>query len=881
MSTSRKKPRFSTIFLAIIIFSLIGSQFAFIANGEPQSVEPKEIMELTQERTEFSTRYLNPDGSYTEEIYLEPQFYQDTTDKKWKKINNNLKKNNKNAKHETTANAFKASFADEMNENELVTVEKGGKSISLIPLNAKKVKGKVENNEITYTGMYDDVDIRYQVKGSAVKEDIILHRLPSSNIFTFEMKLKGLTATTNSDGIIVFEDNKGSQQFYFQKPYMFDANGTYSDAVTLSLREEKGKTYVDVIADSAFLEDPSTQYPVTIDPTVDNWDVSRDMFVSSIASTTSFSSESNFKTGLNNTFGTTRSFVSFFIPTIPTDSTITYASFHAYQLKDDPTMVSIDLYRVTSPWEEPTTTFNNQPTVGASPESTTTNNIVNDYWEWDITELARDWYSGTQANYGFMLKQQNESTSPSREFRSVTGGNFTPRITIHYTLDPIEPEVIQLNTPLNVSVQSGESNIYEFIPNEDGLYKIHTYSNGVDSDTYLHLFSDMELTNELTFNDDANDVYSEIQYELQAGVSYYIKYRGYSDEAASSWLEINKIVLVPDSPIGFTATQGNGEVQLNWDVNTGVDSYNIKRSEVSGGPYSIISSGVTTSSYTDTNVNNGTTYYYVVSAVNGSGESANSNEVVATPEAVITVPEAPTNLNGITGDSFVDLSWNAANNADSYIVKRATTSSGPYSTVASNVSGTTYSDSSVTNGTTYYYVVSAVNIAGESGNSNEISVTPEGAPSNVTDSFEPNDSIETAHAMNVGQFLDSYVSSSADKDFYQFTATDSGIYHVDLNVPAGVRYGMYVYDENQAIVGEGNWTNDVYFLAESGKNYSISIFSADGSFSETPYNLLVDLFGTNEPTDPTEPPVNGVLNYEYEYDANGNLINVRVTSVEQ
>lgn len=85
---------------------------------------------------------------------------------------------------------------------------------------------------------------------------------------------------------------------------------------------------------------------------------------------------------------------------------------------------------------------------------------------------------------------------------------------------------------------------------------------------------------------------------------------------------------------------------------------------------------------------------------------------------------APTNLTAATGDTKVTLSWTAVEGATSYIVKRSTTSGGTYTTIASDVTDTTYVDSNVTNGTTYYYVVVAVTAEGESNNSNEASATP-------------------------------------------------------------------------------------------------------------------------------------------------------------
>lgn len=91
-------------------------------------------------------------------------------------------------------------------------------------------------------------------------------------------------------------------------------------------------------------------------------------------------------------------------------------------------------------------------------------------------------------------------------------------------------------------------------------------------------------------------------------------------------------------------------------------------------------------------------------------------------------PETPTNVTAIASESKVDISWDPVADADSYNVKRATTSGGLYTTVSQEVYGTSYTDNSVVNGNTYYYVVTAVNTGGESNNSNEASATPE-APS--------------------------------------------------------------------------------------------------------------------------------------------------------
>lgn len=89
-----------------------------------------------------------------------------------------------------------------------------------------------------------------------------------------------------------------------------------------------------------------------------------------------------------------------------------------------------------------------------------------------------------------------------------------------------------------------------------------------------------------------------------------------------------------------------------------------------------------------------------------------------------TKPGAPSNLTATGGLSRVSLNWSAASGAISYNIKRATTKGGPYTIVARSVMAPNYLDTAVVNGQTYYYVVSASNAGGESGNTNEATARP-------------------------------------------------------------------------------------------------------------------------------------------------------------
>lgn len=93
----------------------------------------------------------------------------------------------------------------------------------------------------------------------------------------------------------------------------------------------------------------------------------------------------------------------------------------------------------------------------------------------------------------------------------------------------------------------------------------------------------------------------------------------------------------------------------------------------------------------------------------------------------IAVPQFPGAVSALTASAaggLAGLQWTAAANATAYNVKRATSSGGPYSTVASGVTGTVFLNTGLVNGTTYYYVVTATSALGEGSASPEAAVTP-------------------------------------------------------------------------------------------------------------------------------------------------------------
>jgi hypothetical protein len=156
----------------------------------------------------------------------------------------------------------------------------------------------------------------------------------------------------------------------------------------------------------------------------------------------------------------------------------------------------------------------------------------------------------------------------------------------------------------------------------------------------------------------------------------------------------------PPSPTGLSATAGDTQVSLSWSAAAGATSYNVKRATTTGGPYATIATGITTTAYTSTGLANGTTYHYVISALNAVGESGNSNQASATPSEATTTTliglgSAWKYLDNGTNQgtawraaSFSDTSWASGNAELGYGDDQATVLS--YGPSSSNKYITTY-----------------------------------------------------------------------------------------------------------------------------------------------------------------------------------------------
>ncbi|WP_105617931.1 hypothetical protein [Vallitalea okinawensis] len=205
--------------------------------NEPKNKFPKakdEPVELKTKRKSNVKEYVNPDGTFTLEVSQKPVHYKDNRGH-WQEIDNTLIESQKNGyKYENKENAFKVRFADNNELNHLVDFSLDEDHwISFSPVGKFNTKGVVTDSTIEYKNFQPGMDLRYILDSDKLKEEIILSKIPKTNIFEFDLEYEGFTFEKDEEGIIWAKSaTTGEIEFFFQKSFAEDANGDITfDAV--------------------------------------------------------------------------------------------------------------------------------------------------------------------------------------------------------------------------------------------------------------------------------------------------------------------------------------------------------------------------------------------------------------------------------------------------------------------------------------------------------------------------------------------------------------------------------------------------------------------------------------------------------------------------
>jgi fibronectin type 3 domain-containing protein len=275
-------------------------------------------------------------------------------------------------------------------------------------------------------------------------------------------------------------------------------------------------------------------------------------------------------------------------------------------------------------------------------------------------------------------------------------------------------------TGVTVSAGNGSATLKWAASTGAVSYSIYRNTTGTEPFTFVN------STTQLTFTD--SNVVNDTKYYYVVRAS-----NGSCASGNSTVASVTPACIPPAAPTGVTVTPGDKQNTLSWTAPTGATGYRVSRNTTGTGVFTQVGTPTTTN-YADKTLSNGTAYYYVVAASNGSCWSADSAVASGTP--VCTPPSVPGTLTATPGDGKVSLSWVASTGgATSYAIWRKIGADGAYASIGIATS-TAYTDSPVTNGVTYYYRITAGNGSCESSYNVEQSATPVAAcgqtqPANV------------------------------------------------------------------------------------------------------------------------------------------------------
>jgi fibronectin type 3 domain-containing protein len=279
--------------------------------------------------------------------------------------------------------------------------------------------------------------------------------------------------------------------------------------------------------------------------------------------------------------------------------------------------------------------------------------------------------------------------------------------------------------------------------------------------------------------------------ELSPNTTYYyrvsaVKGGAESLQSTTAWAKTftNNTEQVPAPPLGLNAIPlSSTSIVVSWNPVGNALSYRLYRRS-GAGPLELIATPSSTS-HTDTGLSPSTTYYYKVSAANGSGEGAQSNETYAMTlaEGAGTAPaSAPTGLTATVTTSTISLSWNALEGALTYIVYRSPSSSGSWE-IRGTPGSASYTDTGLSPGTAYYYKVAGVNNGGEGPQSAVYSASTQGAGGGLP--AAPASVSVTALSSSVIELSWAAVSGAASYRVYR--STDAVNFTV-VGFPGGTAY---------------------------------------------------------------------------------------------
>ena len=269
-----------------------------------------------------------------------------------------------------------------------------------------RVKQIDNSTTVTYESLMRGVDLEYTLTANDIKENIVISREQNEYVYSFTYELEGLDAELLDNGSVVLADEiTGKPVYRIPAPYMYDADGTRSEAVEYTLNELKDGLYgLTVSADASWINADEREFPVYIDPTITMND--ENVYITYVNED---SPSSNYSGSGKISMTKTTMIKVYNLPTLPSNAAIYAASLGVNYSSGSSGTANIGLYRVYGFWTDYDVTWNDVftsygvPSLSSSTYATAAWNLSATSCTFDIKELVRHWYEGTE-DYGIALK---------------------------------------------------------------------------------------------------------------------------------------------------------------------------------------------------------------------------------------------------------------------------------------------------------------------------------------------------------------------------------------------------------------------------------------------------------------------------------------------
>lgn len=460
--------RFLSVFLAVLMVITVIPMGAYAA--ETEETEAVQVSELEDSRDLYSKTYETSEDTNVVISAAVPLHYEENGE--LKDIDNTLVKSETDSSVLTnTANAYNVELPNKYTDDSEIKLDYEDNSISFKLLNdVKPSKGNITEAEkadvdetdaesvayaesnidklsssITYENIMPDTDFEYDVQPDALKENIILNKIPDENYkIQYELNVGNLEAVLNDDNSISIIDNKKNEIFSIDAPYMIDAKENVSENITVSLEKSETGYILTYTPDYSWLSSDDTAYPVTIDPTVT---VVGDKTTKNIEDTFVTSSTKSKNKSTMTTVQIQNSTVQSWgyyniknLPVLPKNARITNCRLNLSTTTDVSNAYQLALYALNSSAEIDSTYISkvnwnnkiepNDTIIDLSKTPNTPNQIY-----FDITNLTNLWYQNSNLNRILTLKALNgnlKTSIASSEY--TTDVNKLPYISLEYTI---------------------------------------------------------------------------------------------------------------------------------------------------------------------------------------------------------------------------------------------------------------------------------------------------------------------------------------------------------------------------------------------------------------------------------------------------------------